>query len=226
MNTKVSNGMISAGDLAARIQAQASANPARSDYSAKLNNEAAKVINGTFTELMGIFSAWKQAFPNDDVLEAGKRQFTKALIDNEVTTKAQLDNGLYFARKAGTAFWPDLETFVGWCNTPAALEGIPTANEAYEEFCRKCHDLANAGFTHVIVRLAGKGAGTWEMRNLPREKSFPLFKRSYEILIKRVMKGEQVGETIPPALPEVIEIECTKEKNLTEMQKLREKNKL
>lgn len=226
MNTKVSNGMVNAGDLAARIQAQASANPARSDYSAKLNNEAAKVINSTFTELMGIFSAWKQAFPNDDVLEAGKRQFTKALIDSEVTTKAQLDNGLYLARKAGTAFWPDLETFVGWCNTPAALEGIPTANEAYEEFCRKCHDLANAGFTHVIVRLAGKNAGTWEMRNLPREKSFPLFKRSYDILIKRVMKGEQVGEVIPPALPEVIEIQCTKETNLTKMQELREKNKL
>jgi hypothetical protein len=218
---KCNTGMVNAGDIAANIQAKASALPPRSNYSAKLNAEAMQVIDETFTELMGVFSAWKQAFPNDEVLGAGKRQFTKALIDNEVTTKAQLDNGLYFARKAGTAFWPDLETFVGWCNTPAALEGIPTANEAYEEFCRKCHDLPNAGFTHVIVRLAGKGAGTWEMRNLPREKSFPLFKRSYDVLVRRVMNGEQVGETIPPALPEVIEIQCTKEKNLTEMQKLR-----
>ena len=222
----IKSGMVNAGDITANIQAKASALPPRSDYSAKLNAEAMSVIDETFTELMGVFSAWKQAFPNDDILGAGKRQFTKALIDNEVTTKAQLDNGLYFARKAGTAFWPDLETFVGWCNTPAALEGIPTANEAYEEFCKKCHDLEGSGFTHVIVRLAGKDAGTWEMRNLPREKSFPLFKRSYDILIKRVMSGEQVGEVIPPALPEEVHVLCTKETNQTEMQKLRESIKL
>lgn len=217
---KCNTGLVSAGDIAANIQAQASALPPRSDYSAKLSAEAMNVIDETFTELMGIFTAWKHAFPNDDILGAGKRQFTKALIDNEVTTKAQLENGLYYARKAGTSFWPDLETFIGWCNKPPALEGIPTPHEAYEEFCRKCHDLKGSKFSHAIVSLAGKDAGTWEMRNLPREKSFPLFKRSYEILIKRVMKGEQVGQATPPALPEEILVQCTKEKNLTEMKKL------
>jgi hypothetical protein len=214
------SGLVKVDEITANIQQQASQNGPRSDYSEKLNAEAVKVINEAFTELQGIFSAWKQSFPDAEILGAGKRQFTKALIDNGITMREQLENGLYYARRSGSPYWPDLEKIVEWCRMPAALDGIPTAIDSYEEFCKKCHALDSAGFSHVIVRLAGVDAGTWEMRNLPRDKSFPLYKRSYDVLIRRVKNGEIVGETVAPGLPEEVGIQCSRKQNKKNMAKL------
>nr|MBF4253901.1 replication protein P [Vibrio anguillarum] len=57
-------------------------------------------------------------------------------------------------------------------------------------------------WTHPVIYVAAREAGRYELANLPRDKSWPLFQRAYAITVRRVLEGEDLSGEIPKALPQ------------------------
>nr|GFB85487.1 hypothetical protein [Tanacetum cinerariifolium] len=65
-----------------------------------------QVINSLFRELMAIFPAWKQAWPDDDALKAAKASWTKAFMAEGIQKIEQVRFGIEQCRKIKRPFAP------------------------------------------------------------------------------------------------------------------------
>lgn len=188
----------------------------------QLSDQTRDVINRVFFQLQAVIPAWRHALPTDEHISAAKQQWLKTLFEGGIHEQAQISRGFHHIRRSGVVFWPTPWQFVEWCNgTSETLEGVPAVGAAYEEFCCKSHDLQGATFSHPIVRSAGKAAGVWEMRNLPRNKAFPIFERAFGLLRDRLIAGDDLGEELPKALPEETFTPLSRGENQSRLQALR-----
>lgn len=164
---------------------------------------AARIINILFAQLQSCFPAWKATFPSKSDVDAAKRTWTKGLLEAGIITEQQLQCGLRKARQAESPFWPSLGQFIKWCQPDPAEFGLPTPEAAFLEASRNSHPASvDCKWTHLAVYVAAKEAGKFELANLPRDKSWPLFQRAYSITVRRVLEGEDLSGEIPKALPQ------------------------
>jgi len=97
---------------------------------------AKNVINKVFRELALILPAWKYAWKSDDpqnpdkVLNAAKQQWTKAFIENGISTVEQISYGFAKARKYDSDFVPSCGKFISWCNPSPEDLGYPSEQKA------------------------------------------------------------------------------------------------
>ncbi|NJI87149.1 replication protein P [Shewanella sp. Iso12] len=165
--------------------------------------EAAGIINKLFAELQACFPAWKHSFPGQHDIAAAKRSWARGLVEAGISSEQQLQWGLRKARQAESPFWPSLGQFVKWCQPDPAEFGLPTPEAAFKEASRNSHPAsADCKWTHPAVYVAAREAGKFELANLPRDKSWPLFERAYSITVRRVLEGEDLSGEIPKALPQ------------------------
>lgn len=163
----------------------------------------ARIINILFAELQSCFPAWKATFPSKSDVDAAKRTWTKGLLEAGIITEQQLQCGLRKARQAESPFWPPLGQFVKWCQPDPEDFGLPTPEVAFKEASRNSHPSSvDCKWTHPAVYVAAREAGRYELANLPRDKSWPLFQRAYSITVRRVLEGEDLSGEIPKALPQ------------------------
>jgi hypothetical protein len=101
---------------------------------------AKNVINKVFNELAVIFPAWKHAWPTDKELSMAKLQWTKAFVENNISTMEQISYGFAKARKSETDFLPSCGKFISWCEPSFDDLGYPSQSEAL----RKCISYRNA----------------------------------------------------------------------------------
>ncbi len=126
---------LSATDLVRR-QSQA----ARTDeHYAQLVRQSAGVINSIFAGLKAAYPAWRQTFTTDNDLEEAKKAWVKALIENRITSKEQVQQGLQQARKDTSPFWPSVGKFIEWCKvSPAPChKPLPVGLPEPKEFVSK-----------------------------------------------------------------------------------------
>ena len=64
------------------------------------------VINKVFNELSVIFPAWKNAWPTEKEMDMAKLQWTKAFVENNISTIEQIQYGFKKARQSDTDFLP------------------------------------------------------------------------------------------------------------------------
>ncbi len=152
-----------------------------------------QVINGVFKQLQVIFPAWQRAFPNTEALDMARKEWIKALVESEITTKQSLQFGLEAARKKDIPFFPSPGQFISWCQPTPEMFGMPTLDVALME-------VARHRATHPAVVLAAK-ATKWERQTLTAEEYKPVFERAYEQLVRRVMAGEDLNAEVVKALP-------------------------
>lgn len=165
----------------------------------------AKVVNSLFAELQCIFPAWKQAWPDEDALNAAKRSWIKGFMHAGINSLEQIQFGVEQCRRSGEQFAPSVGQFIKWCQPTPEMLGLPEAGKAYREACANAHPAANRIWTHPAVHHAACETGFYELANLPEERSRKLFNRNYAITVRMVMNGEALRE-IPLALPETVDV--------------------
>ncbi len=164
--------------------------------------EAAGIINKLFAELQACFPAWKHSFPGQQDIAAMKRSWARGLVEAGICSEQQLQCGLRKARRSESPFWPSLGQFIKWCQPDPADFGLPTPESAFREASRNSHPVSGTNnWSHPAVCVAARAAGRYELANLPRDKSWPLFQRAYSITVLRVLEGENLSGEIPKALP-------------------------
>lgn len=114
----------------------------------------------------------------------------------------QLQWRLRKARQSESALWPSVGQFIKWCQPDPEKYGLPTPESAFKEASRNSHPAyIDKKWSHPAVYVAAREVGKFELANLPRDKSWPLFKRSYDIAVRRVLEDEGLDGEIPKALP-------------------------
>lgn len=106
----------------------------------------------------------------------------------------------------GDEWPPTLPEFRALCQPSPQDLGLPDLNRAYRDAVSCAAALANGGATAqfpAIVQIAVREIGSAEFRAMTPTKSLEAFARAYEILVRKVMAGEEL--TAPKALPAEIE---------------------
>ncbi|MGL5389154.1 MAG: replication protein P [Serratia sp. (in: enterobacteria)] len=110
-----------------------------------VNDQAEKLVDALFTNLMQIFPAARQtALSTPEDVAAAKRQWILAFAENGITSLEQVKAGMRMARQQATDFWPSCGKFIGWCREgAAAVAGLPSIDDVIAEFDRYSaqHDL-------------------------------------------------------------------------------------
>ncbi len=159
---------------------------------------AANVVNHLFNELMMIKTGWRAMFPSinaktePDKLKKAmaklKQQFLKGLIENDISTIAQLEIGLKRARADNQDFFPSVGKFIDWCQPDLADMGLPTAFDAWRVISNiySIHDV-NWSKVHLAVHEAGKRCNFGDIkRGAVSEKQFCAV---YKTVCDEVFKG-------------------------------------
>ncbi|MBG2935153.1 replication protein P [Proteus mirabilis] len=164
---------------------------------------AAIFINKLFSELQTCFPAWRQTFTSKADVDAAKRSWVRGFVEAKITSEKQLQWGLAKARRSESPFWPSLGQFISWCQPDPTDHGLPTPEAAFMEASRNSHPASiDKKWSHPAIYVAAREVGQFELANLPRDKSWPLFRRAYSIVVSRVLNGEDLGGEIPKALPQ------------------------
>lgn len=90
----------------------------------QISPSAAYDINDVFKSLKATLSAFRVAFQNDEDLRLAKKSWTKALIENGITTHEQIAKGMRKARQQETDFVPSAGKFISWCKPSAEDLGL------------------------------------------------------------------------------------------------------
>ena len=101
-----------------------------------IDDFAKSIIDRVFDNLAIIFPAWKHNWKSDDpnqpdkVLKMAKREWTKAFVENDISTLEQISCGFAKARRAETDFLPSCGKFISWCTPDAEDLGYPSEQKA------------------------------------------------------------------------------------------------
>lgn len=153
----------------------------------QVSENAKLVIDDLFNELKSCYPAWRQAFDTREAWNAAKRTWTKAFIENNISTTEQVSLGLSEARKGTNPFWPSVGQFINWCDGPQ----IDT-DEAFNRMISKkpCNGIAEYE-TRQEVGFRCKCS-------LPEDKARALWKTTLTRNIQRVRNGELIERDFNP----------------------------
>lgn len=173
----------------------------------QVTENAKSVIDNLFNELKSCYPAWKQAFDTREAWVSAKKTWTKAFIENNISSTEQVKLGLTEARKGTNPFWPSVGQFINWCDGPQI-------------------DTDDA-FNRMIDKKPCNGVAEYETRlecsfrcktQLPEDKARALFKKVLTRNIEKVKSGELVERDINPVQmpsPEVFrETETPEQRNV------------
>ncbi|HII3707923.1 replication protein P [Pasteurella multocida] len=100
---------------------------------AEVTVEMNKTIDLLFTRLKTIFPAWRSAFSSDFEYNEAKKYWLETLINERITSVAQIRIGVERARKSESPFFPSVGQFIEWCNEGALeSQGMPLLEELLE----------------------------------------------------------------------------------------------
>ncbi|MGP6426334.1 replication protein P [Pseudomonas pharyngis] len=184
-----------------------------------------QVINSLFRELMAIFPAWKQAWPDNDATNAAKATWTKAFMAEKITTIEQIRFGIEQCRKLGSDFAPSVGKFINLCQPTPEMLGLPSLEAAFREACRNVHPsmAGQANWSHDAIWHTAKESGFESLNRLETSLARKLFERNYVITVRRLIDGLPL-QKMPLALPARVDGRRTPEvgnKALAELRAMR-----
>lgn len=177
-------------------------------------------INQMFTEFqLAYHNQFHKAFSDDQKIVMAKQLWVKTLCD------LSSERIIYGTRKAikESEYLPTLHTIRKFCAPNPEEFGLPDAYNAYLEACRAPTPKIEQTWSHPIVYLAGNASDWFFLSGNSEAKAFPVFNRNYDILISRVMNGEQLDMPIHKAIPETINQPLSNKERKERLQVMREK---
>lgn len=169
-----------------------------------MSTQIAKVdinfMNEVFAKIMGASPAFKQAFINTKILTEAKKIWLQVFIENDLNDWRKIQCGIINLASQTNPFVPTAGQFIAMCTPSAESLGLPSLQKAYEEACRLSKPYEKErSWSHEAVFHAAQETGLFFLSNNSKDKSFPVFKRNYEIVIDMLLNGEKLRE-IPKAL--------------------------
>jgi hypothetical protein len=168
----------------------------------KVDAGTVQVINALFRELMAIFPAWKQAWPDQEAVNAAKATWTKAFMAEKITTVEQIRFGIEQCRKLGSDFAPSVGKFINLCQPTPEMLGLPPLETAFREASRNVHPsmAGQANWSHDAIWHTAKESGFESLNRLETSLARKLFERNYVITVRRLIDGLPL-QKMPLALP-------------------------
>lgn len=176
-------------------------------------------INAMFTQFqLAYHNQFHKAFANDEQITMAKQLWLNSLCD---LPPERIAAGTRRAIRE-SEYLPTLHTIRKYCDpTPEEL-GLPDAYHAYLEACRAPSPKTEQAWSHPIVYLAGSASDWFLLASSSESRAFPVYKRNYELLLDRLLAGEELTLPIHKALPETVSQPLSSEENHKRMQQLRE----
>ncbi len=151
------------------------------------------MINSLFKELSGIFPAFKQAWPTNELVESAKKNWLMAFIEVSIT-KEMIIYGLRRCRESESSFVVSPGQFIKWCYPKPEYLGFPDAEYAF-----KLAILLNRGeyvdlsmnertkqlLLHILHHI-----GSFEFRRMKEETARIRFFKLYDSYFQKYYKGE------------------------------------
>lgn len=156
-------------------------------------------INQLFTELeLAYHNQFHRAFAGPEQVSMAKQLWLHALADIHPT---RIIAG---GRRAisDSRYLPNIASLRRYCQPRPEELGLPDARAAYIEACRAPSPRTGHDWSHPAVYHAGRASDWHFLASSPEATAFPVFQRNYELLVERVMNGEELDPPLPPALPE------------------------
>lgn len=176
-------------------------------------------INQVFAELkLAYHNQFHRAYPNDQELTMAKQLWLHALAD---IPPARLRAGVRRAVK-NSEFLPSLHSLRSYCEPHPEELGLPDVRSAYVEACRAPSPKHLYAWSHPIVYHAGRASDWFLLATSTEQQAFPIFRRNYELLVERVLNGEQLDLPVPKALPAEIEKPLSREERQRRLRELRD----
>jgi len=197
----------------------------QTNYSAQNRKTAVDLINQTFKELKGIFTAWAVAIKDPDIEAETRRQWLKGFIENGIDSDTKINIGLSVCRKHDSPFLPSVGQFIFWCNDAInANNGIPTESEARLAMLRelsKSPDIRAWEQYHPAVRWAYSQRQSSDWKILSAKDLTSAFHEIWLIALKmakdncefsvQIPKSRQIAPIdLPPAPKEVAVAEAAR----------------
>lgn len=180
-------------------------------------------VNGVFEVLaVGYGNQYHAAYPNSEQSNLAKRLWAKHLSHYPVNLLMKVADDII----GKETFLPSIAKFKSHCDHAYDAFGLPSVDSAYVEACRAPQPKKQFKWSHPAVYFAGLTTDWFFLSSEPKDKVFPVFKRNYEMLCDRVIKGEKLDVPIEKALPAEITTPMTREENKQHLHQLREKLKL
>ncbi len=192
------------------IPAQTSSHSADSDL-------MEKVINDLFLFLKTSYSSFKNNFKSAAEVSHAKREWSRTLIENGITSQEQIFIGKIAVRKQGGEWAPGPSDFCKMC-IPQDL-GIPEVTQAYYEAANASHNVKTHNWSHGIVYAAGKQVGWFNLKTMEAKHTQPDFNKVYKDMIQRMHMGETF--TAPDQVKTTVNrltVDAKKEKRTTTTQ--------
>lgn len=207
--------------LVTRIVARTTPGVTVGEDNPTIDDAAGRVVNLLVRELKAIFPAWRQAWPDDESLQAYKRSMVKGFVSEGITRVEQIRFGVAACRRLPSDFVPSVGRFIAMCHPTPELLGLPSEDDAYAEATRNAYPNAGAVvWSHVAVSHAAREVGLYNLATLPLKTSRELFNRAYKIVCRMVAAGEPL-RPILVGLPEKVEGRRTPEVGRAALDKLR-----
>ena len=160
----------------------------------RLYASAAYDINEVFKTLKATFTAFRVAYSSDDDMRLAKKVWTKALIENGITSHEQIAFGMRKARQQETDFAPSVGKFIAWCKPTAedfGLELSAVVNEIVRR--RGVFKGQEFKFSHPVIKLINDRIG-YQIYRVNAESFTKTVKSELENWVKRLANGEQLPE--------------------------------
>lgn len=168
----------------------------------RIDSGSAQVVNALFRELQACFPAWRQAWPTDEAMATAKKTWIKGFAAAGINTLEQIRYGIEQCRLMPSDFMPSVGRFIELCKPTPEMLGLPTADKAFDEACRKAHPaMQGSKWSHQAVYHAAAESGFYNLTRLPQDAARKLFDRNYAVACRMVMDGEPL-KTIPLGLPD------------------------
>ena len=175
-------------------------------------------INNVFAEFeFAYHNQFHKAFSDHESLTIAKKYWLSSL---EEYSPSQITAAAKQIIKS-QEYLPSIATFLRACQDGYDLFGLPVAQSAFREACHASSPKSAHQWSHEAVYFAGKATGWFLLANEPESVSFPIFEYNYSLLVRNVMRGEELIIESPSALSSKLEHPVPKDELKSRISQLR-----
>ena len=156
-----------------------------------IDSFAKQMVDKVFDQLSAIFPAWGVAFKDPKQISTAKKEWIKALQENNINSIEHLKAGFRKARASQSDFVPSVGKFISWCN-PSAEDLI---QESPEELLSSLVRYKNTpktfgtderdstGFKPIVIELYRR-IDMWSFNQMKQDKALALIDRKVVEIFK------------------------------------------
>ncbi len=159
-----------------------------------LDPKAVETVNKLFVFFYGTCRGFEKQYQDPRKLNIEKTQWFRVFTDEKLTDMTRVNWGIKRCRIESPINTPTLGQFLKWCEPTPEQLGVPDVEKAYTEAVQNSYPGCEKKWTHQAIYHAWKMCNTFDLSNLPKKSTFPVFERNYEITIRMLARNEPLAE--------------------------------